>query len=53
MGAELPHIGRRLQLACHGAYNQLTGQLIIPVAESCQEMNAQKVDLTEGGAATR
>ncbi len=31
------------------SYNQPTNQLIIPVAESCQEMNAQKVDLTEGG----
>lgn len=31
------------------SYHQPTNQLIIPVAESCQEMNAQKVDLTEGG----
>src|ERR1700733_7511074 len=31
------------------SYNAPTNQLIIPVAESCQEMNAQKVDLTEGG----
>jgi len=31
------------------SYNQPTNQLIIPVAQSCQEMNAQKVDLVEGG----
>lgn len=31
------------------SYHQPTNQLIIPVAESCQEMNAQKVDLKEGG----
>ena len=31
------------------SYNPPTNQLIIPVAESCQEMNAQAVDLKEGG----
>jgi alcohol dehydrogenase (cytochrome c) len=31
------------------SYNPPTNELIIPVAESCQEMNAQKVDLKEGG----
>jgi alcohol dehydrogenase (cytochrome c) len=31
------------------SYHQPTNQLIIPVAESCQEMNAQAVDLKEGG----
>ncbi len=31
------------------SYNPPTNQVIIPVAESCQEMNAQKVDLKEGG----
>ena len=31
------------------SYNQPTNQILIPVAESCQEMNAQKVDLVEGG----
>ncbi len=31
------------------SYNAPTNQILIPVAESCQEMNAQKVDLKEGG----
>ncbi len=31
------------------SYNPLVNALIIPVAESCQEMNAQKIDLVEGG----
>ena len=31
------------------SYHQPTNQILIPVAESCQEMNAQKVDLVEGG----
>jgi alcohol dehydrogenase (cytochrome c) len=31
------------------SYNHGTNELIIPVAESCQEMNAQKIDLKEGG----
>ena len=31
------------------SYNQPTNQLMIPVAQSCQEMIAQKVDLVEGG----
>jgi len=31
------------------SYHQPTNQILIPVAESCQEMNAQKVELTEGG----
>jgi alcohol dehydrogenase (cytochrome c) len=31
------------------SYNAPTNQLLIPVSESCQEMNAQKVDLKEGG----
>jgi len=31
------------------SYNALTNELIIPVRESCQEMNAQKIDLKEGG----
>ncbi len=31
------------------SYHQPTNQLLIPVAESCQEMNAQAVDLKEGG----
>ncbi len=40
------------------SYHQPTNQLIIPVAQSCQEMNPQKVDLVEGagnagGAARR
>ncbi len=30
-------------------YNQPTNQIIIPVAQSCQEMNAQQVELVEGG----
>jgi alcohol dehydrogenase (cytochrome c) len=30
-------------------YNQPTNQIIIPVAQSCQEMNAQKVEFVEGG----
>jgi alcohol dehydrogenase (cytochrome c) len=31
------------------SYNPGVNSLIIPVAQSCQEMNAQKVDLKEGG----
>ncbi len=31
------------------SYHQPTNQILIPVAESCQEMNAQKVELVEGG----
>ncbi len=31
------------------SYHPGSNELIIPVAESCQEMNAQKVDLVEGG----
>jgi alcohol dehydrogenase (cytochrome c) len=31
------------------SYNPGANELIIPVAQSCQEMNAQKVDLKEGG----
>jgi alcohol dehydrogenase (cytochrome c) len=31
------------------SYHAPTNQLILPLAQSCQEMNAQKVDLTEGG----
>jgi alcohol dehydrogenase (cytochrome c) len=31
------------------SYHPGTNQLIIPLAQSCQEMNAQKVDLVEGG----
>jgi alcohol dehydrogenase (cytochrome c) len=31
------------------SYHPGTNELIIPVAQSCQEMNAQKVDLVEGG----
>jgi alcohol dehydrogenase (cytochrome c) len=31
------------------SYHQPTNQLIIPLAQSCQEMNAQKIDLVEGG----
>ena len=31
------------------SYHPGTNQLIIPVTQSCQEMNAQKVDLKEGG----
>ncbi len=31
------------------SYHPGTNQLIIPVAQSCQEMNAQKVELVEGG----
>jgi alcohol dehydrogenase (cytochrome c) len=31
-------------------YNQPTSQLIVPLAQSCQEMIAQKVNLVEGGA---
>ena len=30
-------------------YNQPNNQIIIPVAQSCQEMNAQKVEFVEGG----
>jgi len=32
------------------SYNQATNQLILPLAQSCQEMLAQKVELVEGGA---
>jgi alcohol dehydrogenase (cytochrome c) len=40
------------------SFHQPTNQILIPVAESCQEMNPQKVDLVEnggnaGGAARR
>jgi alcohol dehydrogenase (cytochrome c) len=31
------------------SYNQPTNQILIPVAQSCQEMNPQKVDFVEGG----
>lgn len=31
------------------SYHQPTNELIIPVAESCQEMKAQKIDLVAGG----
>ncbi len=31
------------------SYHQPTNQLLIPVAQSCQEMNPQKIDLVEGG----
>ncbi len=31
------------------SYNQPTNQLLIPLAQSCQEMNPQKVDFVEGG----
>jgi alcohol dehydrogenase (cytochrome c) len=31
------------------SYNPGTNSLILPLAQSCQEMNAQKVDLVEGG----
>jgi alcohol dehydrogenase (cytochrome c) len=31
------------------SYHPGTNQIIIPVGQSCQEMNAQKVDLVEGG----
>jgi len=31
------------------SYNPGANELIIPVAQSCQEMNAQKIDLVEGG----
>src|SRR6266852_3308791 len=31
------------------SYHAATNQLILPVAQSCQEMNAQKIDLKEGG----
>lgn len=31
------------------SYHPGANELIIPVAQSCQEMNAQKVDLVEGG----
>src|SRR5262249_18225952 len=31
------------------SYNAPSNQIIIPVAQSCQEMNAQKVDLKAGG----
>ena len=31
------------------SYNPGINALIIPVAQSCQEMNAQKIDLKEGG----
>jgi alcohol dehydrogenase (cytochrome c) len=32
------------------SYNQPTNQLILPLAQSCQEMLAQKVEFVEGGA---
>jgi alcohol dehydrogenase (cytochrome c) len=32
------------------SYNQPTNQLIVPLAQSCQEMIAQKVNFVEGGA---
>ena len=31
------------------SYHPGTNELIIPVAQSCQEMNAQKIELVEGG----
>jgi alcohol dehydrogenase (cytochrome c) len=31
------------------SYHAGTNQLILPLAQSCQEMNAQKIDLVEGG----
>jgi alcohol dehydrogenase (cytochrome c) len=31
------------------SYHPATNQLLLPVAQSCQEMNAQKVDLVAGG----
>ncbi len=31
------------------SYNQMSNQIIIPVAQSCQEMDPQKVDLIAGG----
>jgi len=31
------------------SYHQPTNQLLIPLAQSCQEMNPQKVDFVEGG----
>ncbi len=31
------------------SYHPGTNELIIPVSQSCQEMNAQKIDLVEGG----
>ncbi|HEV3329937.1 MAG TPA: PQQ-binding-like beta-propeller repeat protein [Bryobacteraceae bacterium] len=31
------------------SYHAPTNQLILPLAQSCQEMNAQKIDLVEGG----
>jgi alcohol dehydrogenase (cytochrome c) len=31
------------------SYHQPTNQILIPVAQSCQEMNPQKIDLVEGG----
>jgi alcohol dehydrogenase (cytochrome c) len=31
------------------SFNQPTNQILIPVAESCQEMNAQAMNLTAGG----
>jgi alcohol dehydrogenase (cytochrome c) len=31
------------------SYNPGTNSLIIPLAQSCQEMNAQKIDFVEGG----
>jgi alcohol dehydrogenase (cytochrome c) len=32
------------------SYHQPTNQLVVPLAQSCQEMIAQKVNLVEGGA---
>jgi alcohol dehydrogenase (cytochrome c) len=31
------------------SYNQPTNQILIPVSQSCQEMNPQKIDLIAGG----
>jgi alcohol dehydrogenase (cytochrome c) len=31
------------------SFNQPNNQLILPLAQSCQEMNAQKIDFVEGG----
>jgi alcohol dehydrogenase (cytochrome c) len=31
------------------SYHQPTNQILIPVAQSCQEMNPQKIDFVEGG----
>ncbi len=31
------------------SYNQISNQIIIPVAQSCQEMDPQKIDLVAGG----